>query len=160
MVDRLVDSLVEPDLSGVGTHKKVAWASPQQSFQPNIRFSKDFPLPPLCKWRLEVKPIYFATGDKANIFWKYFICLFQKQCQKLKFLAISCHKAVEGSYGLLNLLRWGQCPMQFIRSDTKNGAWGLSPLDFLDKVNFRNHDDWITLLVRRWLMVERTILRL
>ena len=75
MVDRLVDSLVEPDLSGVGTHKKVAWASPQQSFQPNIRFSKDFPLPSLCKWRSsqyilqqEIKQAYHYILEIFHLF--------------------------------------------------------------------------------------------
>ena len=141
----------------VAFHKKVAWASPQQSFQPNIRFSPALPFPPLVKWRMEVKPIYLATGDEANLLLHFanisFVCFF-KQCQKLKFLAISCHKAVEGSYGLLSLLRWGQCPIQFTRSDTKMEL-GIFFLSILDKVSFRNYDDWITPLVRRWLMVER-----
>ena len=46
-------------------------------------------------------------------FCTYSICSIyscQRQCQKLKSLAISRHKAVDGFMGIINLLRRGPCP--------------------------------------------------
>ena len=63
MVDRLVAFLVEAHLSASGFPQKGGLGLSSAVLSTNIRFSKDFPLPPLFKWRLEINPIY------PGLFW-------------------------------------------------------------------------------------------
>ena len=75
MVDRLVAFLVEAHLSASGFPQKGGLGLSSAVLSTNIRFSKDFPLPSLCKWRSsqyilqqEIKQAYHYILEIFHLF--------------------------------------------------------------------------------------------